>query len=86
MYVRPVGKAQSRAVESAEEMREIADLAAEKKARQMINHRACPAEADKETLGSLRPSFLPLDSDPWAGAGRRRLPASFSRTSRVARD
>jgi Putative DNA-binding domain len=36
VYTRPPGKAQSRAVETSEEMREITDLAAEKKARQMI--------------------------------------------------
>lgn len=36
VYIRPAGKPQSRAVASSEEMREIADLAAEKKARQLI--------------------------------------------------
>jgi predicted HTH transcriptional regulator len=36
VYTRPAGKAQSRVVETSEEMREITDLAAEKKARQMI--------------------------------------------------
>lgn len=36
VYTRPAGKAQSRAVESAEEMREVTDLAAEKKARHII--------------------------------------------------
>jgi predicted HTH transcriptional regulator len=36
VYVRPAGKPQSRAVMSSEEMREITDLAAEKKARQLI--------------------------------------------------
>jgi predicted HTH transcriptional regulator len=36
VYTRPAGKAQSRMVETSEEMREITDLAAEKKARQII--------------------------------------------------
>jgi predicted HTH transcriptional regulator len=36
VYTRPAGKAQSRMVESAEEMREVTDLATEKKARQII--------------------------------------------------
>ncbi|MHC4259494.1 MAG: RNA-binding domain-containing protein [Planctomycetota bacterium] len=57
LYVRPLGKAESREVQSAEEMRDLLDLAAEKKTRNFL-HQIRRVGIDVETV-----SLTMTDSD-----------------------